>query len=377
MSLEAEYEKLIISGKVKNDDAQRRILTKLERLQNVLEQRFSTDRRMLRRIFQFSTKNLGIRGLYIYGAVGRGKSMLMDLFFITLNVSKKKRIHFHSFMIDIHARLHAWRNENRHNIHASDPIPILAKDIAKQINVLCFDEFHVSDIADAMILGRLFAEFLKNGIVVVATSNRHPDELYKDGLQRERFLPFISMLKENLEILGLDAQEDYRLVQLKSLDKVYYYPLDSGAINFMEKAFANLTLGAIPKTFAIDILGRKLIIPKTHGDIAWISFSDLCEKPLYASDYIEIACTFGTLLLEGIPQMTIENRNEAKRFVTLIDALYEHKVKLIATAAVSPGLLYVAGHGSAEFERTVSRLMEMQSDQYMVAKHLAYKKKNY
>lgn len=371
MSLEREYEKLVGSGKVKNDDAQRYVLAKLELLSNILEQKFVPGRHILRKIIPFPTKNHGIRGLYIYGAVGRGKSMLMDLFFVTLRVPKKRRVHFHSFMIDIHARLHEWRNENRNNLDAVDPIPILAKDIAKQTNILCFDELQVSDIADAMILGRLFAELFKNGVVIIATSNRHPDELYKDGLQRERFVPFISMLKDKLEVLRLDAKEDYRLAHFKSLNKVYYYPLDHGASGFIEKAFAKLTFGARPSSFTIDVLGRKLIIPKTHGDIAWASFSDLCEHPLYAADYIEIAREFGTLILEGIPQMTRENRNEAKRFVTLIDELYEHKVKLIATAAASPELLYITGDGSFEFTRTVSRLIEMQSDQYLITGHLA------
>lgn len=369
MGLSAEYEKLIASGKVKDDAAQRRVLDMLETLRLNLEQKFSTGG-VLSKIIPFPSKNHGINGLYIYGDVGRGKSMLMDLFFSNLKIAKKKRIHFHSFMLEIHASLHKWRNENRNNDSAGDPIPPLAREIAKKVTVLCFDEMQVSDIADAMILGRLFSELFKNGVVVIATSNRHPNDLYKDGLQRERFLPFIALIKEKMQITNLDANEDYRLTHLKALERVYYSPLDGGSHKFIENVFSELTNGARPIPRALEVFGRKLIISKTHNDIAWSSFADLCERPLGAADYIQIAREFGTLLLEGIPQMGREQRNEAKRFVTLIDELYEHKVKLIATAAAAPDKLYIEGDGSFEFGRTVSRLMEMQSEQYLIAGHL-------
>lgn len=371
MDLITEYENLIGLEKIKDDAAQRQIIEKLQKLSVLLEGHFGREKgRVLRKIIPFPNKNHGIRGLYIYGDVGRGKSMLMDLFFHKLKVKHKQRVHFHAFMLDIHARLYRWRSENRDNITASDPIPSLAKDIAKYAMILCFDEMQVSDITDAMILGRLFTELFKNGVVVVATSNRHPNDLYKDGLQRERFLPFIALIKEKLEVISLDSQIDYRLQHLKSLENVYSYPIDSKSKEFLSNAFAKLTFGAKPTARCLNVIGRQIIIAKTHGDVAWARFSDLCEKPLGAADYIEIAREFGTLILQDVPQMTKENRNEAKRFVTLIDELYERKVKLICTAAAAPDALYVAGDGSFEFQRTVSRLIEMQSEQYLVARHL-------
>ncbi len=370
MTLQSKYEKLIKEGKVRDDSAQRSVLEKLDQLRDNIERKFSANGGMLRKIIPFPTKNHGINGLYIYGDVGRGKSMLMDLFFNNLHIEKKKRIHFHAFMLDVHARLHKWRNENRNNINASDPIIPLARDISKKVRVLCFDELQVSDIADAMILSRLFSELFKNGVIVVATSNRHPNDLYKDGLQRERFLPFISLLKEKMIVTNLDANEDYRLVHLKSLERVYYSPLGEKARIFIQNVFVELTNGAKAIPFTIDVAGRKVTISKTNGDIAWASFADLCEKPLGAADYIAISREFGTLLLEAVPQMGREQRNEAKRFVTLIDELYEHKVKLIITAAVEPEKLYIEGDGSFEFSRTVSRLIEMQSEQYLIAGHV-------
>ncbi len=370
MTLQDEYEKLVVSGRVHNDEAQRLVLAKLEQLRIAIEKHFTRDKNILKKIIPFPAKNHGIRGMYIYGDVGRGKSMLMDLFFSLLTVKQKQRVHFHAFMLDIHARLHKWRKENRDNINATDPIPLIAKDIAKHTTILCFDELQVSDITDAMMLGRLFTELFKNGVIVIATSNRPPKELYKDGLQRERFLPFIALLKEKLHVISLDSDKDYRLQHLKSLKCVYYYPHDEKAHGFMASAFAELTSGAKPVPLSLTIMGHNVTLSKTHGDIAWCSFADLCEKPLGAADYIEIAREFGTLLLEGIPQLSRENRNEAKRFVTLIDELYEHKVKLIATAAAAPAELYIAGDGSFEFARTISRLMEMQSEKYLVARHI-------
>jgi len=371
MILQDKYLELVKSGKVHEDTAQKLLLERLDMLLVALEENFPRKKNMLQKIIPLPKKNHGIKGLYIYGAVGRGKSMLMDLFFVTLDVKKKQRVHFHAFMLDIHARLHEWRSENRNNPNASDPVPQLARNIALQANVLCFDELQVNDITDAMILGRLFTELFKNGVVVVATSNRHPDALYKDGLQRDRFLPFIAMIKEKLDIKSLEAREDYRLACLKSFECVYYPSLDSNAKKFIQQAFVKLTGDATPKPTTLDVNGRKLTLTKTHGDVAWVNFKDLCEKPLGAADYIEIAREFGTLILEGIPQMGKANRNEARRFVTLIDELYEHKVKLIASAASAPTMLYIAGDGSFEFERTVSRLMEMQSEKYMVAGHLS------
>lgn len=364
MTLQNEYDKLISNGAVKDDTAQRLVLAKLEQLRCKLDRHFGKKKGLVNKIKKLSSKQHDIAGIYIHGAVGRGKSMLMDLFYAALRLDKKQRVHFHAFMIDIHAMLYQWRQKNIHNKGAVDPVPEIAKEIASRVNVLCLDEMQVSDITDAMILGRLFTELFKNGVVVIFTSNRHPDELYKDGLQRESFIPFILLLKERLDIVDLAAQSDYRLKKIKSFDKLYYWPLDSNAHKFISNAFSALTMGAEPQKFTLTIASRKLIITKTHGNIAWTSFHDLCEKPLGAADYIAIANKFSILLLEDIPKMNKENRNEAKRFVTLIDALYERKVKLIATAATEPQLLYTAGDGSFEFSRTVSRIIEMQSQQY-------------
>ncbi len=229
INLHDEYQKLVTNGSVKDDIAQRHILAKLAKLSLILEKNALSKNKILKKIIPIGKTNHAIKGLYIYGAVGRGKSMLMDLFFVKLGITKKKRIHFHAFMLDIHAFLHAWRAENRHNVNANDPIPALAKNIARQVHLLCLDELQVNDIADAMILGRLFNELFKNNVVIVATSNRPPDDLYKDGLQRELFLPFIAMIKEKLEIAEISASIDYRLAHLKALTKVYYAPLDRNA----------------------------------------------------------------------------------------------------------------------------------------------------
>ena len=370
MTLQNEYEKLIKKQKIKDDSAQRIILNELEKLRVEVEEHFAYSKNIFQKIIPFPSKNHDIKGIYLYGDVGRGKSMLMDLFFDKINIKKKKRVHFHAFMLDIHASLHIWRNENKDNIDASDPVPIIAKNIAKETILLCFDEMQVSDIADAMILGRLFTELFKNGVIIVTTSNRPPDDLYKDGLQRERFLPFIALLHKKLIVQNLNADKDYRLQHLKSLESVYYYPLDKNSSEFIKNAFAGLTSGAKPVPTNLKIMGRNLTIKKTHGDVAWSSFDDLCKQPLGASDYIEIAREFSTLIVENIPVMSKENRNEAKRFVTLIDELYEHKVKFIASADAAPDSLYIKGDGSFEFERTVSRLIEMQSEQYLAAEHL-------
>ena len=369
MTMQDEYTALVMCGKMREDGAQKNALQKLELLRILIEKNLAGRKKLLQKIIPISKKSHGIRGVYLYGEVGRGKSMLMDLFFTLLAIEQKKRIHFHAFMLDIHAKLHERRTQNHNNNSKSDPIHDIARNISLQTKVLCFDELQVSDITDAMILGRLFTELFKNGVIIVATSNRHPDELYKDGLQRELFLPFIAMIKEKLEVHSLAAKEDYRLVHLKSLESVYYFPLDNNAAKFMQKAFARLTGDAHPEPVTLNVNGRKLIMPKSCGDILWTNFSELCQKPLGAADYIEIAREFGTVLLEGIPQMGRESRNEAKRFVTLIDTLYEHKVKLIITAATSANLLYVAGEGSFEFARTVSRLAEMQSEQYLLSAH--------
>jgi len=312
------------------------------------------------------------QGLYIYGEVGRGKSMLMDLFHGTAPVEAKLRIHFHEFMRDVHAGIHRWRQENVEKIKTAkdaDPIPPLAREIAKKSWLLCFDELQVTDIGDAMILGRLFEQLFSLGVVVVTTSNRHPDDLYKDGLQRERFLPFIAEIKKRLDVLELNSDRDYRLGRKKGM-QVYHSPLGPESDAELVRCFARLTGGVPAQEEIIHVQGRILTVPKAADGVAWFHFDDLCRKALGASDYLELATQYHTVVLAGIPTLSPNNRDAAKRFVTLIDALYEHKVTFVCSAEAPAQTLYPTGDGSFEFQRTVSRLMEMQSAEYLGREHL-------
>lgn len=366
--LQAAYDALIAEGLISSDPAQAKTVKAFLALNHMLAAAQNTS--WFKKLFTGKPEKTK-QGLYIYGEVGRGKSMLMDLYFSTTTVEKKRRVHFHAFMQEVHQKLRAWRHQTRDDASQKDPIVPLAQSIAKEADLFCFDEFQVTDIADAMILGRLFTELFNLGIVIVATSNRHPNDLYKDGLQRESFLPFIALLKKRVNVIELASPKDYRLEHLKSLKTTYFTPLGNEADNFLEKTFHELTHGAPCSPYDLPILGRVIPIKKTCGDVAAFSFKELCESPLGAADYIEVAREFGTIILSDIPELTPEKRNEAKRFVTLIDELYEHKVKLICTASVAPQALYTKGHGSFEFERTVSRLIEMQSESYLAAAHLA------
>ena len=299
------------------------------------------------------------RGMYIYGGVGRGKSMLMDLFFETSSVKARRRVHFHAFMQEVHDRLYALRTDK-----IQDPLATLAGKIARGATLLCFDEFQVTDIADAMILGRLFEALFAAGVVVVATSNRPPDDLYKDGLQRERFLPFIAMIKDELDVLELDNGRDYRLMRLIGRP-VYYSPLDAATAKALEEAFAELTDDVKPTPMVLEVKKREVKVPRQAMGVAWFDFADLCGKPLGPGDYLAIAEHFETVVIANVPQLGPENRDQAKRFNTLVDALYEAKVHVVISAAAPPGELYTQGDGAFEFERTVSRLMEMQSIDYI------------
>ncbi len=302
-------------------------------------------------------------GLYIFGQVGRGKSMLMDLFFAGAPLARKRRVHFYAFMQEVHDRIHQRRNEK------GDPIVPVARAIAAQASLLCFDEFQVTDIADAMILGRLFAALFEVGVVVVATSNRAPDELYKDGLQRERFLPFIALLKEKLDILELEGGRDWRLARFVGR-QVYFTPADDRAYRALERAFGDLTDNASAPRAVITVQGRRLVVPRAVKGVAWFSFAELCGSPLGPGDYLVLCREFHTIVLEGIPRMGRDQRNEAKRFHTFIDTLYEAHGNLVASADAPPQELYPAGDGAFEFERTVSRLIEMQSEGYITARRL-------
>jgi len=306
------------------------------------------------------------RGLYLHGSVGTGKSMLMDIFFETAPVAAKRRVHFHAFMQEVHERLHAWRQKTRGK--RGDPLPQLAEAMADEARLLCFDEFHVLNIADAMILGRLFATLFERGVVVVATSNTAPDRLYEGGLQRENFLPFIDLLKARLDVVELDGI-DYRR-QGDEFFAVYHTPLGATANKALDEAFTRLTGGVAGKPVVLTVKGRKLRLPLAANGVVRADFEDLCGRALGAADYLALARRFHTLILGGVPVMAAERRNEARRFMTLIDALYDHRVNLVVSAAAAPDALYPDGHGAEEFRRAASRLIEMQSRAYILEPHL-------
>jgi cell division protein ZapE len=311
------------------------------------------------------------RGLYVYGAVGRGKTMLMDMFFDAVQTPLKRRAHFHAFMADVHARLHQWRQaRKRGEVAGEDPIAPVAAELAREASLLCFDEFSVRDIADAMILGRLFTALFGAGVVIVATSNVAPDDLYKDGLNRALFLPFIALIEERLDIVELDAKTDYRLEKLKRAP-VYYSPIGPKADAALDAAFLALTGHQMGEPLEIDLLGRRLDVPQAIDGVARFDFSALFRRPLGAADYLQIAQRFHTIILDRIPALAENERNEAKRFIILIDALYDMRVKLIASAAGEPETLYAGQDGSVAFEfaRTASRLYEMRSADYLALPH--------
>ncbi len=301
------------------------------------------------------------RGLYIFGPVGRGKSMLMDLFFAAAPVEKKRRVHFYASMQEVQARLHARRADT------VDPIATVAAEFASDAILLCFDEFEVADIADAMILGRLFQALFAAGTVVVATSNRAPDDLYKDGLQRDRFLPFIALLKEHMTVIALDGARDYRLQRFAGRKTYFIGPAGAGH-RALEAAFADLTGGAEGKPVELTVMGRLLLVPRAAKEVAWFGFDELCARPLGPPDFLTLCEAFHTFIVEGIPVMNRRLRNEAKRFTIFIDTLYEAHGNLVASAEAPPDSLYPDGDGSFEFQRTVSRLNEMQSADYIAGR---------
>ena len=359
----AAYRALMADGHIQPDAAQGAAVAALDRLYVSL-QTYQTGG-FLQKIGL--KKNPAPHGLYIYGEVGRGKSMLMDLFFSLAPIAKKRRVHFHAFMQETHARIHIFRQANP---KAGDPMPAVAKAIADEVTLLCFDELQVKDIADASILGRLFRLMLEAGIVVVATSNRHPDDLYKGGLNRHRFLPFIEFLKQRHDLHELAAEKDYRLARLTAAP-VWFSPCGPRARKSLDERFDSLTEGVAAAPVTLDLKGRSLNVPRAAGGVARMGFEALCVQARGAADYLALAAHFHTLVLDNVPLLEPQKKNEAVRFVTLIDALYEAKVKLIASADGTPQELYPAGDEAFEFERTVSRLMEMQSRDYLALPHIA------
>ncbi len=305
-------------------------------------------------------------GLYLVGEVGRGKSMLMDLFFAAADVRRKRRIHFHRFMQDAHRRIFQFKRENP---ATDDPIPPLADAIASEASLLCFDEFQVNDIADAMILGRLFQALFDRAVVVVATSNTTPDDLFKGQPGRDAFLPFIGLIKRNLDILEMNAGRDFRRARLRGMH-TWHVPADARADRALDQAFAELTGHAPARAEQLRVSGRSLIVPLAAQGVARFDFSALCATALGAGDYLALATHYHCLVLDGIPRLSPENFDEARRFIVLIDALYDHRVKLVASAAAMPDELYMRGEGAKAFERTASRLEEMQSQDYLALPHL-------
>jgi len=368
----AAYEVLISNGDIHDDPAQRHAIGRLQALNDELgiygQQMGKTGWRA--RLSFRNSKPEKPRGIYMWGGVGRGKTMLMDLFYDHSNVGDRKHVHFHAFMQEVHRRLHSFREAQKAGkvSKSSDPIEALSKVIIDQAWLLCFDEFHVTDIGDAMILGRLFEALFAQGVVVVTTSNRHPTDLYKDGLQRERFLPFIDLFMGKMEVIELASETDYRLERLRQID-IYLTPSGEQADAKLQDDFKTLTVGIEPHVRTLNVNGREISIPQAAEGVGFCSFAELCEKPFGAGDYLEIAQCFQTLILSGIPKLGPERRDVAKRFVTLIDALYDYKVKLICSADVPPTQLYREGDGAFEFERTTSRLLEMQSPEYLALAH--------
>ncbi len=360
------YHALIASGELRADPDQAQAAERLARLQAELEAqppRGSTLWKLLRKLPEPP------RGLYLWGGVGRGKSMLMDLFFECVQVKRKRRAHFHEFMLDVHARLREARKSE-----SGDPIPPVVASLAEEARLLCFDEMVVNNMADAAIMSRLFAGLMEQRVTIVTTSNRVPDDLYKDGLNRQLFLPFIDTVKERLDVMSLNGPFDYRRDRLGNA-KLWQVPNGEAATKAMSEAFFRLTdfppedKAHVPSEELSIPGGRSIHVPKSLKGVAVFSFKRLCAEARGASDYLSIARHYHSVIIVGIPVLGPENRNEAARFVTLIDALYEYKVKLLASADAEPDALYPTGDGAFEFERTASRLMEMQSDEYLAKGH--------
>ncbi len=370
----ARYRALLSSGTLREDREQARVAKALQKLHRAVRNyRPASSDGFLQRIFRFGSKRAIPRGLYIHGAVGRGKSLLMDMFFESAEVECKRRVHFNAFMAETHKRLHEWRimsaaeRVQRPEFvreASEDPIAPIAKRICNESWLICFDEFQVGDVADAMILGRLFEKLLSFGAVIVLTSNCPPRRLYEGGLNRQLFLPFIALLRERLKTLELDGGRDYRLQRMAGV-RLYNTPLTSDTARAMDGAWEQLINGvqALPRT--LEVFGRELDVPLAANGAARFTFDELCGRPLAAADYVALAENFHTILLDEIPALKSEDGNEARRFSLLIDTLYDEKIKFICSAAVSPNELYDSSGENSWFKRTSSRLHEMQSKGYL------------
>ena len=342
----------IALGEIRADPAQLAIAAQMETLRAWLEA--TANRRIGLFAGLFAKPMMPPKGMYLWGGVGRGKSMLMDLFAEHTAIVAKRRVHFHGFMQEVHHAMHAARQRN-----VEDTIAPFAEETLSKLRLLAFDEMQISDITDAMIVGRLFEKLLAGGMVIVTTSNRPPEDLYKNGLNRALFLPFIALLRDRLEVVELSSPHDYRQYRLTGA-QVYFHPAGS-AKRQIEAIWRDLTGGAAGDVLALQVNGRRMELPRVASGVARASFWDLCAKPLGPADYLALAAAVRVLILEDVPQLSSSNYNEAKRFVTLIDALYEAKVRLICSAAAAPERLYIEGEGSFEFARTASRLREMQA----------------
>src|SRR6186997_1028336 len=371
MSVSELYELQIAARRLERDRPQRQLLARFAALEErVAAHRSARRSHPLGWLFGDSEHQL-VKGLYVHGDVGRGKTMMMDLFFEASPIVRKRRAHFHEFMADVHERVRDFRQKLKDGeIEDDDAIRLAAGEIAEENWLLCFDEFHVTDIADAMILGRLFARLFELGVVVVATSNVAPSELYRDGLNRALFLPFIDMIERHMEVLALEARADFRLEKLAG-QQVWFVPADDAATAALDTAWRRLVGSSSGMPQELSVKGRRLRVPRAAMGVARFFFHDLCEQPLAAPDYLRIAHEFHTLIIDRIPVMGFDHRNAAKRFIILIDTLYDHAVKLVASAAAEPDALYEAsdGYEAAEFKRAASRLIEMRSQSYLALPH--------
>lgn len=364
------YESRVGSGEFSPDPAQVQLAERLDvLLEAVSNRRLANKSSALGWMFGRKQTSKTPRGLYVHGAVGRGKTMLMDMFFELVPAKRKRRAHFHDFMADAHARIHAHRQKLKNGeTKEADPVPPVAAQLFEEAWVLCFDEFSVTDIADAMLLSRLFEQLFKLGCVLVATSNVEPDQLYRDGLNRQLFLPFVGLLKDNVDILNLDARTDYRMETTTRLP-VYHRLGEGEGSDAMDLAWKQVTSGKLTAPETVHVKGREVTVPLAGAGAARFGFSDLCEKPLGASDYAAVSERYHTVFVDRVPVLSEAGRNAAKRFITLIDTFYDRKNRLFVSAAAEPEALYAGTTGteSFEFARTASRLNEMQSEAYLEA----------